>query len=86
VVPIYFDELSDVLRAGTQLRPDECSPARVRRLMADHLTHTDPGLAEKVLALAGPQLVARSAFVLQALVGMTAGDRPSSAAPPGGEP
>jgi hypothetical protein len=41
--------------------------------MADHLTQTNPGLAQKVMAFDGPQLVALSAFVLQAqaLVGMS---------------
>ena len=41
--------------------------------MAEHLTHTNPGLAKKVQAFDGPQLVALSAFVLQAqaLVGMS---------------
>ena len=77
MIPIYFDELSAVLRACTQLRPDECAPADLRRLMADHLAHADPGLARKVLAFDGPRLVALSAFVLQAqaLVGMAGGDR-----------
>jgi hypothetical protein len=75
VIPIYFNELADVLRACTQLRPDECAPAQLRRLMADHLARTNPALAEKVLAFDGPQLVALSAFVLQAqaLVGMAGG-------------
>ena len=63
-IPIYFDELADVLRACTQLRPDECSPSQLRALMADHLSKTSPGLADKVLAFVGPQLVALSAFVL----------------------
>ena len=45
MVPIYFDELAVVLKACTRLRPDECSPAQLRRLMADHLAHTDPGRA-----------------------------------------
>lgn len=73
MIPIYFDELAEVLRACTRLRPDECSPAQLRRLMSDHLTHTNRGLADKVLAFDGPQLVALSAFVLQAqaLVGMS---------------
>jgi hypothetical protein len=86
VIPIYFDELADVLRACTRLRPDECSPAQLRRLTADHLAQVNPGLADKVLAFDGPQLVALSAFVLQAqaLVGMAAGDGPNSAAPTGG--
>ena len=75
MIPIYFDELAAVLRACTQLRPDECSPAQLRRLMAEHLSHTNPGLADKVQAFDGPQLVALSAFVLQAqaLVGMAGG-------------
>ena len=75
MIPIYFNELADVLRACTQLRPDECAPAQLRRLMADHLGRTNPELAEKVLAFDGPQLVALSAFVLQAqaLVGMAGG-------------
>jgi hypothetical protein len=73
VIPIYFEELAEVLRACTRLRPDECSPAQLRQLMADHLAHTNPGLADKVLAFDGPQLVTLSAFVLQAqtLVGMS---------------
>ena len=73
MIPIYFDELAEVLRACTRLRPDECSPAQLRQLMADHLTYTNAGLAKKVLAFDGPQLVALSAFVLQAqaLVGMS---------------
>ncbi len=72
MIPIYFDELASVLRACTRLRPDVCAPADLRRLMADDLAGTDPGLAEKVLAFDGPQLLALSAFVLQAqaLVGM----------------
>lgn len=72
VIPIYFDELASVLRACTRLRPDVCTPADLRRLMADDLARTDPGLAEKVLAFDGPQLLALSAFVFQAqaLVGM----------------
>jgi hypothetical protein len=80
MIPIYFDELAEVLKACTQLRPDECSPAQLQRLMADHLTRTNRGLAEKVLAFDGPQLVALSAFVLQAqtLVGMAGGDRTPS--------
>jgi hypothetical protein len=74
MIPIYFDELAAVLRACTQLRPDECSPAQLRTLAASHLVGVDPGLAEKVLAFDGPQLIALSAFVLQAqaLVGMAA--------------
>jgi hypothetical protein len=77
VIPIYFDELAEVLRACTQLRPAECSPVELRRLMADYLRRINPELAEKVLAFDGPELVALSAFVLQAqtLVGMTGGDR-----------
>ena len=73
MIPIYFDELAEVLRACTRLRPDECSPAQLRQLMADHLTPINSGLAKKVLAFDGPQLVALSAFVLQAqaLVGMS---------------
>jgi hypothetical protein len=73
VIPIYFDELAEVLRACTRLCPGECSSAQLRQLMADHLTHTNQGLAKKVLAFDGPQLVALSAFVLQAqaLVGMS---------------
>jgi hypothetical protein len=80
VIPIYFDELADVLRACTRLRPAECTPIDLRRLMAEHLTHTHPGLAAKVLSFDGPQLVALSAFVLQAqvLVGMGGGNRPES--------
>ena len=81
MVPIYFDELADVLRACTQLRPDECSPTRLRQLMAEHLARTKRGLGDKVLAFAGPQLVALSAFVLQAraLVGMAATGRTPAA-------
>ena len=87
MIPIYFNELADVLRACTRLRPDECSPPQLRRLVADHLAHVNPGLAEKVLAFDGPQLLALSAFVLQAqaLVGMAGGDRPGSTAPTGGQ-
>jgi hypothetical protein len=82
VIPIYFDELADVLRACTQLRPDDCSPARLRALMADHLSKTAPALAAKVLAFDGAQLVALSAFVLQAqaLVGMAAPGTPAGPA------
>jgi hypothetical protein len=77
VIPIYFDELAEVLKACTQLRPDECSPGQIQRLMADHLTRINPGLAKKVLTFDGLQLMALSAFVLQAqtLVGMTGGDQ-----------
>ena len=84
MIPIYFDELATVLRACTRLRPDECTPSDLRRLMADHLAHTDPGLAGKVLAFDGAQLVALSAFVLQAqaLVGMA--DRSRTEAGPAG--
>jgi hypothetical protein len=73
VIPIYFDELAEVLQACTRLRPDECSPTHLKKLMADHLTHTNPDLAKKVLTFDGPQLAALSAFVLQAqtLVGMS---------------
>jgi len=73
VIPIYFDELAEVLKACTRLRPDECSPVQLRQLMAEHLTHTNRKLADKVLKFDGPQLVALSAFVLQAqaLVGMS---------------
>ena len=83
MIPIYFDELAEVLRTCTRLRPDECSPAQLRRLMADHLMHTNRGLAEKVLAFDGPQLVALSAFVLQAqaLVGMAGRGQPPTAPP-----
>ena len=75
MIPIYFDELAEVLRACTQLRPDECSPAQLRELMAEQLNRTNPGLAKKVLAFDGTELLALSAFVLQAqaLVGMTSG-------------
>lgn len=73
MIPIYFDELAEVLKACTRLRPDECSPSHLKRLMADHLTPVNSGLANKVLAFDGPQLIALSAFVLQAqaLVGMS---------------
>lgn len=72
MIPIYFDELAEVLRACTRLRPDECSPTHLKALMSEHLTHTNPGLARKVAAFDGPQLLALSAFVFQAqaLVGM----------------
>jgi hypothetical protein len=82
MIPIYFNELAEVLKACTQLRPQECSPIQLRQLMADHLTHTNPELAQKVLAFDGTQLVALSAFVLQAqaLVGM-AGDGRTPASP-----
>ncbi len=75
MIPIYFDELAEVLRSCTQLRPDECSPADLRRLMSNHLTRTNGELARKVMAFDGPQLLALSAFVLQAqlLVGMSSG-------------
>ena len=75
MIPIYFDELAEVLRACTRLRPDECSPAHLKALMADHLARTHQKLVQKVLAFDGPQLVALSAFVLQAqaLVGMGGG-------------
>jgi hypothetical protein len=75
LIPIYFDELADVLRACTRLRPAECTPVDLRRLMAEHLAHVNPGLAQKVLTFDGPELIALSAFVLQAqaLVGITGG-------------
>lgn len=74
MIPIYFDELAEVLKACTQLRPDECSPSDLRRLVAGHLTRLNPGLAQKVQAFDEVQVVALSAFVLQAqaLVGMGA--------------
>jgi hypothetical protein len=83
MIPIYFDELAEVLRACTRLRPDECSPAHLKSLMADHLARTDRGLADKVMAFDGPQLLALSAFVLQAqaLVGMS---KPALLQPAGG--
>jgi len=73
MIPIYFDELAEVLLACTQLRPNECSPTQIRQMVGDHLTRINPGLARKVTAFDGPQLVALSAFVLQAqaLVGMS---------------
>jgi hypothetical protein len=79
MIPIYFDELAEVLRACTRLRPDECSPAQLRALMAENLAGTDRGLADTAIAFDGPQLAALSAFVLQAqaLVGMS--DRTGSA-------
>jgi hypothetical protein len=72
MIPIYFDELAEVLRACTQLRPDECSPSHLKKLMSDYLMRTNSKLADKVLKFDGPQLVALSAFILQAqaLVGM----------------
>jgi hypothetical protein len=77
MIPIYFDELAEVLRGCTRLRPNECTPADLRRLMAEHLTHTNPDLARRVMAFDGPQLLALSAFVFQAqaLVGMGGGPR-----------
>jgi hypothetical protein len=83
MIPIYFDELAEVLRACTRLRPDECSPAHLKGLMSEHLSGTNRTLADKVMAFDGPQLLALSAFVLQAqaLVGMASHGR-SSAAPP----
>lgn len=77
MIPIYFDELAEVLRACVQLRPDECSPDRLRQLMTSHLAHTKPDLAQKVSAFDEVQMVALSAFVLQAqaLVGMTGGSQ-----------
>lgn len=50
--------------------------------MADHLAHTNPELARKVLAFDGPQLLLLSAFILQAqaLVGMI-GDGRAPATP-----
>jgi hypothetical protein len=78
VIPIYFDELAEVLKACTQLRPDACSPTELRSLMADHLARTNRALAEKVLAFDGPELLALSAFVLQAqaLIGMSSASQP----------
>lgn len=75
MIPIYFDELAEVLRACTRLRPDECTPADLQRLMAEHLMHTNDDLAHRVMAFDGPQLLALSAFVFQAqaLVGMSGG-------------
>lgn len=85
MIPIYFDELAEVLRGCTRLRPNECIPAGLRRLMAEHLTHTNPDLARRVMAFDGPQLLALSAFVFQAqgLVGMGGGHgRPGEAGNP----
>ena len=75
MIPVYFNELAEVLKACTQLRPDECSPGQIQRLMADHLARIQPELAKKVLAFDGLQIMALSAFVLQAqtLVGMSTG-------------
>jgi hypothetical protein len=74
MIPIYFNELAEVLRVCTRLRPDECSPIHIQNLMASQLASRDRGLAEKILAFDGPQLLALSAFIIQAqvLVGMTA--------------
>lgn len=74
MIPIYFDELTEVLHACVQLRPDDCSPGRLRQLMTNHLAHIRPDLAQKVSAFDEVQMVALCAFVLQAqaLVGMTA--------------
>ncbi|QEL20512.1 hypothetical protein PX52LOC_07616 [Limnoglobus roseus] len=74
MIPIYFDELAELLRACTRLRHDECSPVQLRTLVANHLSQTNAGLAKRVMAFDSPQLLALSAFVLQAqvLVGMTA--------------
>jgi hypothetical protein len=82
MIPIYFNELAEVLKVCTQLHPQECSPIQLRQLMADHLTHTNPELARKILAFDGPQLLALSAFILQAqtLVGMI-GDGRTPATP-----
>lgn len=76
MIPIYFDELALVLKACASLRPDACSPADLRQLMADRLTHTNYSLAEKVKAFDAVQMLALSAFVYQAqaLVGMAARD------------
>lgn len=85
MIPIYFDELAEVLKWCTQLRPNACTPADIRRLMAEHLTHTNPDLARRVAAFDGPQLLALSAFVFQAqaLVGMGGGlGRPREASHP----
>jgi len=73
MIPVYFDELAEVLQTCSRLRPDEYSPSDLKRLMANHLAHTNSALSEKVLAFDGPQLVALIAFVLlaQALVGMS---------------
>ena len=73
MVPLYFDELAEVLRACIRLRPDECTPTDIQELVAKHLTHSDPRLARKVSELTPIQRVALSAFVLQAqaLVGMS---------------
>lgn len=72
MIPIYFDELADVLTACVRLPADQCSPTQLRELMADHLMNTNPRLADAVLRFDGPQLMALSAFVFQAqaLVGM----------------
>ena len=85
MIPIYFDELAEVLRCCTHLRPNECTPADLQRLMAEHLTHTNLDLARRVMAFDGPQLLALSAFVFQAqaLVGMGGGHgRPGEAGNP----
>ncbi len=51
--------------------PGRVLPGRPQALMADHLRHTNPVLARKVLAFDGPQLVAleRLVFQAQTLVG-----------------
>lgn len=54
VIPISFDELAEVLRACTWLRPDEGPPADPKMLMGDHRTHTNQGPARKVLDFDGP--------------------------------
>jgi hypothetical protein len=72
MVPLYFNELAEVLRVCTRLRPNEFTPSHIHQVMGEHLAHLDPGLARKVMAFDGAQRKALSDFIrqAQALVGM----------------
>jgi hypothetical protein len=72
MVPLYFDELAELLRVCTRLRPTECMPSHIHQAMGEHLSHLDSGLARKIMAFNGPQREALSAFIrhAQTLVGM----------------
>jgi hypothetical protein len=66
-LPITFPDLVEIMRACGRVRPEDCTPKRLRVMAVNQLTFTEPRLAARVRQFDSEQLRALCDYVLKGL-------------------
>jgi hypothetical protein len=66
-LPISFPDLVEIIRACGPIRPEECTPKRLRAKMVNHLSLVEPRLAARVRQFDSDQMQAVCTYVLNGL-------------------